>query len=186
MNLIVALTGASGSFAAKLLIEKSQWPITLVASAMGRQVYEQEVGAFRDLETQAAEVWSDADLTATIASGSVPTAGMVILPCSVNTLGKVAVGIADSLITRAAHCQLKEGRKLILCVREAPWTLPNANSAATVAAAGGTIMPLSPPFYMVKDRHPDEVSMTELMGYYVDHVLSLLGQKAKKTWAEIR
>jgi len=186
MNLVVAMTGASGALATKLLLEKSQWPVTLVASRMGRVVYEQEVGPFAELEASAFKVWNDGDLTAPIASGSVPTAGMVIVPCSANTLGKVAAGIADSLVTRAAHCQLKEGRKLVLCVREAPWTLMNAQSAATVAAAGGTIMPISPPYYMAKGRDPAEVSMTEMLGYYVDHVLSLFGQEAPKTWEDVR
>ncbi len=186
MNLVVAITGASGALAAKLLVERSQWPVTLVASAMGRVVYEQEVGPFQALEERAAEVWCDSDLTASIASGSVPTLGMVVVPCSVNTLGKIAVGISDSLITRAAHCHLKEGRKLVLCVREAPWTLPNAQSAATVAAAGGTIMPLSPPYYMAKGRDPATVSMAEMLGHYVDHVLALFGQEPPRTWADIR
>ncbi len=186
MNLIVAMTGASGSLATKLLIEKSQWPVTLVASKMGRVVYEQEAGPCKELEALADTVWKDGDLTATIASGSVPTAGMVILPCSTNTLAKVGAGIADSLVTRAAHCQLKEGRKLVLCVREAPWTLLNAQSAVCVATAGGTIMPISPPFYMAKGCDPNEVSIVEMLGYYVDHVLSLFGQTAPQTWADKR
>ena len=186
MNLVVAMTGASGALATKLLIEKSQWPVTLVASKMGRVVYEQEVGPFKELEALAAKVWKDGDMTAPIASGSVPTLGMVILPCSVNTLGKVAGGIADSLVTRAAHCQLKEGRKVVLCVRETPWTLMNARNAAAVAAAGGTVMPVSPPYYMAKGRNPEDVSIHEMLGYYADHVLSLFGQTAPKTWEDIR
>ena len=186
MNLVVAITGASGALATKLLMEKSQWPVTLVASKMGRVVYEQEAGPFKELEAMASKVWKDGDLTATIASGSVPTAGMVILPCSANTLGKVAGGIADSLVTRAAHCQLKEGRKVVLCIREAPWTLINAQNAAAVAAAGGTIMPVSPPYYMAKGRDPDEVPISEMLGYYVDHVLSLFGQEPPQTWADVR
>lgn len=186
MNLVVAMTGASGSLATKLLIEKSQWPVTLVASKMGRVVYEQEVGPFKELESMAAEVWKDGDLTATIASGSVPTVGMIILPCSANTLGKVAGGIADSLVTRAAHCQLKEGRKVVLSIRESPWTMLNAQNAATVAAAGGTIMPISPPYYMAKGRDPNTVSIVEMLGYYADHVLSLFGQTPAKTWEDIR
>jgi 4-hydroxy-3-polyprenylbenzoate decarboxylase len=186
MKLIVAMTGASGALATKLLIEKSQWPVTLVASKMGRYVYEQEAGPFKELEALAAEVWKDGDLTATIASGSVQTLGMVIMPCSANTLGKIASGIADSLVSRAAHCQLKEGRKVVLCIREAPWTLINTQNAATVAAAGGTIMPMSPPYYMAKGRDPNEVSMAEMLGYYCDHVLSLFGQEPAKTWENIR
>jgi 4-hydroxy-3-polyprenylbenzoate decarboxylase len=186
MNLIVAMTGASGALATKLLIEKSQWPVTLVASKMGRVVYEQEVGPFTELEALADKVWKDGDLTATIASGSVPTAGMVIMPCSANTLGKVACGLADSLVTRAAHCQLKEGRKVVLCIREAPWTLLNAQNAVSIAAAGGIIMPMSPPYYMSKGRDPNTVSMAEMLGYFVDHVLSLFGQQAPQTWEDIR
>ena len=186
MNLVVAMTGASGALATKLLIEKSQWPVTLVASKMGRVVYEQEVGPFAELEALATQIWKDGDLTATIASGSVPTAGMVIMPCSANTLGKVACGLADSLVTRAAHCQLKEGRKLVLCIREAPWTLLNAQNAVQIATAGGIIMPMSPPYYMSKGRDPNKVSMAEMLGYFADHVLSLFGQESPKTWEDIR
>jgi 4-hydroxy-3-polyprenylbenzoate decarboxylase len=186
MNLVVAMTGASGALATKLLVEKSQWPVTLVASRMGRFVYEQEAGPFAELEEMAAEVWKDGDLTATIASGSVPTVGMVITPCSANTLGKIAGGIADSLVSRAAHCQLKEGRKVVLCIREAPWTLLNTENAAKIAAAGGTVMPMSPPYYMSIGRDPNEISMAEMLGYFADHVLSLFGQESPKTWADIR
>ncbi len=186
MNLVVAMTGASGALATKLLMEKSQWPVTLVSSKMGRVVYEQEVGPFAELEERAGEVWKDADLTATIASGTVPTAGMVIMPCSANTLGKVASGIADSLVTRAAHCQLKEGRKVVLCIREAPWTVLNIQNAERVATAGGTIMPMSPPYYFMKGRDPDEISVKEMLGHYCDHVLSLFGQGSPQTWEDIR
>ena len=185
MNLVVAMTGASGALATKLLLERSQFPVTLVASKMGRLVYEQEVGPFEALEALAAEVWQDGDLTATIASGSVQTAGMVILPCSVNTLGKMAAGLADSLITRAAHCQLKEGRKVVLCVREAPWTLLNVQNAATLAAAGVVIMPISPPYYKSIGRDPKSISMEDMLGFYVDHLLALFGQKEPQTWADI-
>ena len=185
-HLIVGLTGASGAFATKLLLERSTWPITLITSQMGRVVYEQEVGPLAELEKKATMVWDDADLTAPIASGSVLTAGMVLLPCSANTLGKMGAGIADSLITRAAHCQLKEGRKTVFCVREAPWTLMNIRSAESIVLAGGTIMPLSPPFYMTKDRNPNQVSMTEILTHYVDHLLAFFGQEPNKTWSDIR
>lgn len=185
-NLIVAITGASGALATKLLIEKSSIPVTLVASRMGQVVYEQEVGPFKELSELAAEVYEEHDMMASIASGSVLTAGMVLLPCSVNTLGKVASGISDSLITRAVHCQLKEGRKVVFCVRESPWTAINTQNAATVASAGGVIMPVSPPYYMVKDRSPEEVTMTELLSHYVEHVLSLFGQKASSTWEDVK
>ena len=112
MNLVLALTGASGSYVAKSIMKKSKWPITLIASKMGRMVYEQEVDDFSWLEENADQVWKDSDLSATVSSGSVPTVGMVVVPCSANTLGKVSHGIADSLVSRAVHCHLKERRKL--------------------------------------------------------------------------
>lgn len=182
MNLVVAVTGASGAYAAELLIRKSPWPVSLVASEWGRDVAGRECGDFSRLTALAARVYEDRDLAAPVSSGSVPTRGMVILPCSTNTLAKIAHGVADSLITRAAHCHLKEGRKLVLCVRETPWTLIDLNNAAAVAAAGGTIMPLSPPFFQMGGRDPATVTMTELMDAYVDRVLSVLGHPATRHW----
>jgi len=186
MNLVVALTGATGVHAAKILVEKSPWPVTLVASEQGRMVYEQECGAFTLLAARAAEVYADSDLTAPIASGSVPTRGMVILPCTANTLGKIAQGIGDTLITRAAHCHLKEQRKLIVCVRETPWTWIDIQNAGNIATAGGIVMPLSPPFYMMAGRDPASVTMEDLLQAYVDRVLSLLGQPAAGNWGTVR
>jgi len=186
MNLVVVLTGATGVYAAKVLIEKSPWPVTLVVSDQGKYVYEQECGPIDELIAAASEIWNDHDLTAPIASGSIPTIGMVILPCTVNTLGKIANGIGDTLITRAAHCHLKENRKLILCIRETPWTLITVQNANKVAAAGGIIMPYSPPFYMMANRNLSEVTMVELINVYVDRVLSLLGHSPEKTWEDIR
>ena len=169
MNLVAALTGASGALATKLLVEKSQWPVTLVASKMGRFVYEQEAGPFAELEEMAAEVWKDADLTATIASGSVPTVGMVIMPCSANTLGKVAAGIADSLVTRAAHCQLKEGRKVVLVPRETPFSAIHLENMLRLARAGVIILPPNPGFY----HNP--ASVDELVDFVVARILDQLG-----------
>jgi len=185
MNLILAVTGATGAHAAELLIEKSPWPVSLVASRWGKEVFQRECGPFDELARRAETVYDDADLSAPIASGSVPTAGMVVLPCSTNTLGKIAAGIADSLIPRAAHCHLKERRKLVLCVRESPWTLIDLDNARTVAAAGGIIMPLSPPCYMVAGKSPRAVSLTDLLGAFVDRVLAVLGHPAGSDWESV-
>jgi 4-hydroxy-3-polyprenylbenzoate decarboxylase len=182
VNLILAVTGASGSLAAELLLRKSPWPVSLVASAWGQDVFGRECGDFGRLAALANKVYEDRDLAAPISSGSVPTGGMVLLPCSTNTLAKIAHGIADSLITRAAHCHLKEGRKLVLCVRETPWTLIDLNNAAAVAAAGGVIMPLSPPFFQMGRRDPAAVTMTDLLDAYVDRVLAVLGYPADRNW----
>jgi 4-hydroxy-3-polyprenylbenzoate decarboxylase len=185
-NLVLAVTGGSGSLVAKLLATRSPWPVSLVASRWGREVYEKECGPIASLEAQVNEVLDVDDLLQPIASGSVDTAGMVIAPCSANTLGHIASGTSCNLITRAAHCHLKEGRRLVLAVRESPWTLIDIQNAGTVAAAGGVVMPLSPPFFMTAGRSPDEVTMTELLTLYVDRVLQVLGHPAPKTWEDVR
>ncbi|MBL7115206.1 MAG: UbiX family flavin prenyltransferase [Kiritimatiellae bacterium] len=182
MNLIIAITGATGAYTAKLLIKKAPWPVSLIISPWGQNVYERECGNIEDLKNHADAVYDNDDLSAPIASGSVPTVGMVILPCSANTMGKIASGHADSLITRAAQCHLKEQRRLILCVRESPWSSIQMDAARTVAGAGGIIMPLSPPFYMFANQDPQTVTAHTLLDLYADRVLALLGQPSNHNW----
>lgn len=181
-RLVLAVTGATGAQAAQLLMERSPWPISLVVSKWGRDVCAREHVSVEALAASAAEVLDDSDLAAGISSGSVSTVGMVVLPCSTDTMAKIAAGVADTLITRAAHCHLKEGRKLVLCVRESPWTLIDIRNAARSAEAGAVVMPLSPPFYMFADRDGAEVTMTDLLEAYVDRVLSVLGKAPAKVW----
>ena len=184
-SLILAVTGATGTYSASLLIEKSPWPVLLVASRNGRAVYEHECGPVEVLAAGVAAVYDDNDLFAPVASGSVTTVGMVVLPCTTGTLGKIAAGINDTLITRAAHCHLKEKRPLVLCVRETPWTAIDFDNARRVTAAGGIVMPLSPPYYMFARRDPGKVSMIELLSSYVDRVLAVLGNPAQRTWEDV-
>ena len=182
MKIVLAITGASGAHAAELLMDKSPWPVTLVVSRWGRDVCRREGVVLERLAERAAEVLDDADLSASIASGSVPTAGMVVLPCSTDALGKIASGLGETLIARAAHCHLKERRTLVLCVRESPWTLIDLDNARRVAAAGGIIMPLSPPYYMTADRDPAGVSLTDLLTAFAERVLAVLGQPPERHW----
>lgn len=181
-KLVLAITGATGACAAGLLMDRSPWPVTLVASKWGKEVCVAERVSFEALADRAAEVLDNADLAAGISSGSVATVGMVVLPCSTDTMAKIAAGLGDSLITRAAHCHLKEGRRLVLCVRESPWTLIDIQNAARAATAGAVVMPISPPFYMFAEREPAEVTMAELLGAYVDRVLGVLGHPPERTW----
>ncbi len=181
-KLVLAVTGATGALAAGMLMDRSPWPISLVISKWGGEVCAREGVCVDALAEKAAEVLDNTDLTAGISSGSVPTAGMVVLPCAADTMAKIAVGLGDSLIARAAHCHMKEGRKLVLCVRESPWTLIDIENAAVTSAAGATVMPMSPPFYMFADRQPGEVTMAELLEAYVDRVLAVLGHPAERTW----
>ena len=185
-QLVVAMTGASGVGAAGLLMERSPWPVALVASDWARKVYDYECGDFDTLSAQAASVYTVDNLWAPISSGSVPTVGMVVLPCSAHSLAQIAAGLGDNLIARAAHCHLKERRSLILCLREAPLTTIDLENATRVAAAGASVMPLSPPFYMFHPRPLTEITAHDLLGAYVDRVLALLGQPADKNWESLQ
>ena len=111
---------------------------------------------------------------------------MVVLPCSAHTLAQIAAGLGDNLITRAAHCQLKEQRPLILCLREAPLTLIDVENARRAARAGAVIMPMSPPFFMFAGSDPKATSMHDLLDAFADRVLALLGQSADQTWEDVR
>jgi 4-hydroxy-3-polyprenylbenzoate decarboxylase len=182
VNLVLAVTGATGALAARIMMERCPWPVALVASDWGKDVYARECEPFDRLASKAKEVYDDADLAAPIASGSVPTVGMVILPCTTGTMGKIAAGLSDTLITRAAHCHLKERRPLVLCVRESPWSLVDFRSACTVTAAGGVVMPMSPPFYAAGGKDPAEVTMVDLLTAFVDRVLSVLGHPMQTGW----
>ncbi len=184
-HLIVAMTGASGAYAAELLIKKAPWPTMLIASKWAREIYAHECGPFEALEQSADRVFGNDDMMAPPASGSVPTAGMVVLPCSANTLGQIAAGLGETLITRAAHCHLKERRPLILALRETPLTAIDVKNAATLADAGATIMPLCPPFYMFKGRAPKDISLHDVMDAYVDRILAFLGEPLEKSWEDI-
>jgi len=185
-KLVLGISGATGAYAARLLVEKSSWPVLLVASRWGRAVFEHECGPFRSLASRVEQVFENDDLFATIASGSVPTAGMIILPCSANTLGQIASGVGDTLLTRAAHCHLKERRPLVLGLRETPLTFIDLKNATRVSAAGGIIMPMAPPYYMTTDKDPSQVSVMELLSAFVDRVLAILGQTADRTWENMR
>jgi 4-hydroxy-3-polyprenylbenzoate decarboxylase len=186
LHLIVAMTGASGAYAAELLLKKSPWPTMLIASQWGRQIYAHERGSMDQLEKLASQVFDNSDMLAAPASGSVPTAGMVILPCSSNTLGQIAAGLGDTLIARAAHCHLKERRPLLLGLRETPLSAIDLKNAFTAANAGATVMPLSPPFFMFKGRPPQQISMHDLIDAYVDRVLAILGHPLSRTWEDVR
>lgn len=184
-HLIVGMTGASGVYTTQLLLAKSPWPTTLVASRWAREIYAHECGSFKNILKLATASFDPDDLTAPPSSGSTPTVGMVVLPCSMNTLGQIAAGLADNLITRAAHCHLKERRPLILGLRETPLSVIDLENAAKVATAGAIVMPLSPPFFMFKGKSAHQITLHELMEAYVDRVLAVLGHPMPSTWEDV-
>ena len=173
-KIAIAITGASGSIYAKLLIEqllalKSQWKeLAVVMSTNAAKVWETELGNtdYRDYPLNYYEKY---DFNAPFASGSAKFTDMVIVPCSMGTLGRIAGGISDDLVTRAADVMLKERRNLILGVRETPYNLIQIRNMETVALAGGIICPMTPSFYS-RPSTIEEVAFT-----VVHRLLDLLG-----------
>lgn len=171
---IVAITGASGScYAVRLLevlIAAGVEPYVVVSPA-GRQVMALELGSGDLKEHLGGAGWREEDvrdLASPLASGSFPTSGMVIIPCSTGTLGAVAHGISTNLIHRAAEVSLKERRPLIVVPRETPLSTITLQSMLTLAQAGAHVVPASPGFY----HNPREIS--DLVDFMVARVLDLL------------
>jgi len=160
-NLTIATTGASGSlFLRHLLLaverDKRVRTVNFIASDSGLRVIAEELG-LRGRSNLVAQVvgrasrkihpQSDADIGANVASGSYPSAAMIVIPCSVGTLARIANGIASHLIERAADVCLKEKRPLVLCVRETPLNKIHIRNMYRAADAGATIFPLIPAYY---------------------------------------
>jgi 4-hydroxy-3-polyprenylbenzoate decarboxylase len=173
-KVVVAITGASGSIYASILIEKlmvirSQWEkVSIVMTQNARTVWETELG--NDLyKSFPLEVFETNDFTAPFASGSARYDTMIVIPCSMGSLGRIAAGISSDLITRAADVILKERRKLICVVRDTPYNLIHIRNMEAVSLAGGIICPANPSFYS-KPRTIEEVAST-----VVDRVIDLAG-----------
>ena len=183
MNLTVALTGASGAVFGRELLRALETDervarVHFVASENSLRVMAEELGVSgrNDLLEKllgAAPVkttqHSDADIGAAIASGSYPSNGMIILPCSMGTLAAIAHGLANSLIARAADVTLKERRPLLLCVRETPFNRIHLRNMTLAAEAGAVIFPCIPAFY----NHA--IDSTEMARQFVCRVLAHIG-----------
>ena len=183
MHLTLAITGASGAILARealraLEADERVACVHFVASENSLRVLAEELnvsGRTNLLEkllgappTKTIQ-HADADIGASIASGSHPSDGMIILPCSMGTLASIALGLANSLIARAADVTLKERRPLILCVREAPFNRIHLRNMTLAAEAGATIFPVIPAFY----NHP--IDSTEMARQFVCRVLAHVG-----------
>lgn len=171
-KLIVAVSGASGSIYAKVLFDKlkllkNQFDnISMVMSNNAKDVWEYELGN-KDYEVLPFENFSKTDFMAPFASGSAAYNKMIVCPCSMGLLGRIAAGVSDDLITRAADVILKERRQLILITRETPLNLIHINNMKIVTEAGAIICPASPSFYS-KPQNAEEIAAT-----VIDRVLSL-------------
>ncbi len=175
-SIVIAVTGASGSIYAKVLAQKllklkEQGQLNRIAWVMSdnaKTVWKHELGN-SDYELYPFLFYSKYDFNAPFASGSSGYQQMIVAPCSMGTLGRIASGISDDLVTRAADVMLKERRKLILMVRETPYNLIHIQQMQTVTLAGGIICPATPSFYSIPK------SMEELAATVVDRALSLAG-----------
>lgn len=172
-RLVIGMTGASGApYALDLLQTLAGLPIEthLVISDGASRVLASEMNLAKSaLEQHATVIHDDRDVGASIASGSFVTLGMVIIPCSSSTLSKIAVGLGDTLTTRAAHVHLKERRPLVLVPREAPYSRPMLEAMLKAFDAGARILPASPGFY----HSPKDIS--DLLGFVTARVLDQFG-----------
>jgi len=173
-KVVVAISGSSGSIYAKVLLDKlavlhEQWSaIGVVLSENAKINWELEIGP-ADFSAYPFQFYAKNDFFAPFASGSAKFDTMIVCPCSMGILGRIATGISNDLITRAADVVLKERRRLILVTRETPLSLIHINNMKTVTEAGGIICPASPSFYSQPDG-PEAIAAT-----VVDRVLDLAG-----------
>lgn len=185
-HVIVAVTGASGGLYALRLLRAllaGGHRVSVVLSGFGRYVLREEtgLGAGDDLQDRLAGLYGEevrkgvlaeykfGDLAASIASGSVRTDGMVVIPCSMKTLSAIAHGTSSSLIERAADVTLKEGRPLVLVPRETPLNIIHLRNLLAAAEAGARIVPAMPAFYQKPSTFDD------LADFIAGRVLNLLG-----------
>ena len=173
-KIVIAVSGASGAIYARVLFDKlislqSQIEaVGIIMSDNAKEVwkYELENDSYFDYPFK---FYSKTDFTAPFASGSAQYDTMIICPCSMGTLGRIASGVSDDLTTRSADVILKERRKLILVVRETPYNLIHINNMKTVTEAGGIICPATPSFY----SRPD--SIEAVAATVIDRVVDLAG-----------
>ncbi len=173
-KIVVAITGASGSIYAKLLLDKlygikEQWTeLSVVMTENAKLVWKTELDN-QDFDIYKVKFFSQQDFFAPFASGSGNYDTMIVVPCSMGTLGRIATGVSNDLITRAADVILKERRKLICVVRDTPYNLIHIRNMETVTLAGGIICPATPSFYS-KPKTIEEAAAT-----VVDRVIDLAG-----------
>jgi 4-hydroxy-3-polyprenylbenzoate decarboxylase len=175
----LALTGASGApYGVRLLraLVEIDVPVQLIVSATGWRLLAEELDIAGETALRAATgdwsrvtLYADTDRGATPASGSAPSAGMAICPCSMGTLASIAQGTTRSLIERAADVALKERRRLVLVPRETPYSAIHLENMLRLTRAGAVVLPASPGFY----HRPERID--QLVDFVVGRVLSQLG-----------
>jgi len=174
-KIIIGVTGASGSVYAKrlfvkLLAMQGQFEeCSIVYTSNALDIWKYELGKLPDLLESPFKVWDQYDFSAPFASGSSGYDVMIIIPCSMGTLGRIASGVSDNLITRATDVMLKERRRVILVTRENPFNLIHLRNMKLLTEAGAIIATASPSFYSLPLTIEDAVDTV------VNRVLSLAG-----------
>src|SRR5690242_3186651 len=181
MKLVIAATGASGSIYLQRLLDQidpAAHQIHLVMSGHSKQVAKEEVGSLKI--PKGIVQHSENDLNVPFVSGSARFDAMVIVPCSMATMGRIASGSSDTALLRAADVFLKERRKLILVPRETPWSLVHARNVATLLEAGAIVLPAIPSFY----SRPQ--SVVEVVDTVVWRILDQIGLPSSRAyrWAD--
>jgi len=181
MKLVLAATGASGSIYLQRLLEQidsAVHDIHLVMSSHAKQVAKHELGGLKIPKSIVQH--AEDDLNVPYVSGSARFDAMVIVPCSMATIGRIASGSSDTALLRAADVFLKERRKLILVPRETPWNLIHARNVATLLEAGAIVLPAIPSFY----SRP--ASVVDLVDTVVWRILDQIGLPSPRTyrWAD--
>lgn len=182
-KIVIAITGASGSIYANAFLKKAsiipsinQDALSLILSTPGTEVSNYELGK-NWLSDYKYKQYPNDSFFAPFASGSSDYDAMVILPCTMGSMGRIASGTSNDLITRTADVMLKERKKLILVVRETPFSLIHIRNMETITLAGGIIMPASPSFY-TKPKNINELVLT-----VVDRIFDQLGiPQETKRW----
>jgi 4-hydroxy-3-polyprenylbenzoate decarboxylase len=171
-KIVVAITGASGSIYAKVLLEKLAAlsdqieKVVVVMSDNAKHIWTTEIGD-KGFEKFPFTFYDKMDFNAPFASGSSSFRTMIVCPCSMGTLARIASGISNDLVTRAADVMLKERRKLILIPRDTPLSLIHINNMKTITEAGGIICPASPSFYSLPK------TFEQLAATVIDRVIDL-------------
>jgi len=183
-KIVVAITGASGSIYPKVLLDKlmaikEQWSeLSVILTENAKEIWKTELGN-EDYTNYPVKFYTQQDFMAPFASGSGQYNCMIIIPCSMGTLGRIAGGISNDLISRSADVILKERRKLICVARDTPYSLIHIRNMETITLAGGIICPATPSFYS-KPKTLEDVAAT-----VVDRVLDLAGLQINSfRWGE--
>jgi 4-hydroxy-3-polyprenylbenzoate decarboxylase len=177
MRIVVGITGSSGAVYAERFLRECTEDKFLVVSKWGRILLKDELGiSDKELLPYVKRQFSDDDLSAPFASGSNYFDAYVILPCSTSTLGKIASGIGDTLITRTAQVALKERFKLVLCIRETPLSTLTIDQCSILSHSGAIVMPISSPLYFVPK------TVDEYVGAFTDKLMGVIGVRKSKGW----